>query len=347
MAVRSRRRLWGVLLAVIGVLAILWLVREAGTEALAASMDRLLPWVPLLLLLEGGRIGLELLATRAVLGPHARSVPGRALLRAQLVGNSVVMSTPLGRPAGEAVKALMLAPHVGTGRGFAVGVVGQSLTLVVNGTLALAGWAGASFALSARADDGGAELVTAMAAMGAVTLGLGLGVQLAARSVAVSRAVGRIERARIFIQRFRDASAELSLVPTRPLLLMFASRGLQVAQFALLLYVFGTQLGLQVVLVAQGIYLVGAAAGDLVPAQLGVIDGAFALAAPLLGVSVATGIAIALAVHLAQLAWVAIGAFGGMLLGRGRQEAARPPAEEPRASEVGVAVTPSTPPVAG
>jgi hypothetical protein len=340
-------------------LAIVWLVRAAGTAELAVFMDRLVPFIPVLLLLEALRIGLELLTTRAVLGEHARAVPLRALVRAQLVANSIIMSMPTGRPAGEALKAVLLAPHVGTGRAFAVGVVGQSLTLIVNGIFALCAWlvlpldlGGASAA--AVGGGGGANATTlalALMTMGLVTLSLGGFVQLAARSHRVSRTVGRIERVRMAVERFRSASAELSLVPVRPALLMLCSRGFQVAQFALLLHAFGVGASLEVALVAQGIYLLGAAAGDLVPAQLGVVDGAFALAAPLFGASVSAGVAIAIALHLAQLVWVALGALLGIAL-RQRAAVAPVPEREPeQRADTGDAIaaavaTPSVPPAA-
>jgi hypothetical protein len=50
----------------------------------------------------------------------------------------------------------------------------------------------------------------------------------------------------------------------------------------------------------------GGAAGDFIPGQLGATDGAFALAAPTLHVSVADAIAVAIVAHFLQLAGAAI-----------------------------------------
>jgi hypothetical protein len=308
----GRRRLWGLALTALGVLAIVWLVREAGAEALQASMRTLLPWVAPLLLLEGVRIGLELLQMRLLLGEHGGVVPLGTLVRAQLVSNAVAMSTPIGRPAGETVRALLLTPYVGDGRAFAIGVVGQAQTLLVNGTFA------ATALAVAFARDLPLALQTALLGMAAATLVLGVGLQLLARSHAPSRLLRRIERLSAFVERLREATASLSVMPWPALLALLASRALQVAQFSLLVFVFGAAAGvgdgITTGALSQGIYLLGASVGDLVPAQLGVVDGAFAMAAPWLDVPVATAVAMALALHIAQLGWVAIGAFAGVLL---------------------------------
>jgi hypothetical protein len=312
------RRLWGLALTALGVLAIVWLVREAGADALQASMRRLLPWIAPLLVLEGARIGLELLQMRLLLGEHGGAVPLKTLLRAQLVSNAVAMSTPMGRPAGETVRALLLTPYVGDGRAFAIGVVGQAQTLLVNGTYA------ASALVVAFAWGLPGVLQTALLGMVATTLILGTGLQLLARSHAPSRLLRRIERLSAFVERLREATTSLSVMPWPALLALMASRGLQVAQLTLLIFVFGAAAGpgdgLATGLLSQGIYLLGASVGDLVPAQLGVVDGAFAMAAPFLAVPVATAVAMAIALHIAQLGWVAIGAFAGALL-----RPARPP----------------------
>jgi hypothetical protein len=62
-------------------------------------------------------------------------------------------------------------------------------------------------------------------------------------------------------------------------------------------------------LLAQGVNAVGGALGDLIPAQVGTTDGAFTLAAPLLGLAASASIAIAVLVHLIQ----AFGAIAGVV----------------------------------
>ena len=56
-----------------------------------------------------------------------------------------------------------------------------------------------------------------------------------------------------------------------------------------------------------GPHLVGLAAGDLVPGQIGALDGAFAFASSALGITRAAALSIPVVLHVVQLAWGAIG----------------------------------------
>jgi hypothetical protein len=60
--------------------------------------------------------------------------------------------------------------------------------------------------------------------------------------------------------------------------------------------------------VTEGVHLVGAAVGDLMPSQLGTTEANFTLAAAALALPAASAVSIALLAHLAQILWVLVGA---------------------------------------
>jgi len=72
---------------------------------------------------------------------------------------------------------------------------------------------------------------------------------------------------------------------------------------------------------AQGLgdhlLLIGASAGDVVPGQIGALEGAFSFLADAVGTTRRQGVAIALLIHLVQLAWVLVG-FVVFALGRAK-----------------------------
>ena len=49
--------------------------------------------------------------------------------------------------------------------------------------------------------------------------------------------------------------------------------------------------------------MVGGSLGDFVPGQLGATHGAFALAAPWLGIAVSDAVAVAISLHFQQVLW--------------------------------------------
>ena len=74
----------------------------------------------------------------------------------------------------------------------------------------------------------------------------------------------------------------------------------------MLLHALGTGARADLALLAEGIQVLGAAAGDLVPAQLGATEGAFALCAPSLQLTQASALSMAVVVHGTQLLFAAL-----------------------------------------
>jgi hypothetical protein len=59
---------------------------------------------------------------------------------------------------------------------------------------------------------------------------------------------------------------------------------------------------------ANGVGLVGASLGDLVPGQLGATDATFAVSAGTVGLTRESAISVALVIHLVQMTWLSIAA---------------------------------------
>jgi hypothetical protein len=104
------------------------------------------------------------------------------------------------------------------------------------------------------------------------------------------------------LERFADL---LVAAPGRLLsavLMQLVGRTIQGSQLAVIvLALSGVQPILAKAYLTQAVYLVGAAFGEFVPAQLGSTDAVFVLAAPTLGLTVTAAFAATLALHGVQL----------------------------------------------
>jgi hypothetical protein len=290
-----------------GVLALALLVRGVGVAALVATVRALGRWIPLLFALEGCRIAAEAVMTWSVSRHVRRSVGLGAMTRIHVVGFAVASVMPAGRAACEAVKAAMLSRYIGAPRAAAVGAANQSLAMLGGGLM------GVACAVAAVAITGLSPLALAFAAYVLVTAAACALVQIACRRPSVGGfLLRRFARADQAASSFRDALAEIPVVPACATVVAFVNRVIQALELGILVHAVGGRAGVGGALLATGVNLVGGSIGDLVPGQLGATDGAFALAAPALGVALADGVAIALTIHLVQLAWAAVGAVAAI-----------------------------------
>ncbi len=288
----------------IGLGAVAFLINEAGSTAVRGSLAEAATVIPLLFILEGGRIGCEAICTRWVVIGAGGTVPWGPLIRASAVSYSVCIITPIGRPVGETVRAAMIESFAGPERAALAATTNQTLTLVGNAALAAA--AAILVVISKEPSFLTAALV--IYALGAC--GIALAIQVVARWRGfVSWLVSIAPRYRKNVVGFYRSTKRTAFIPLAPALIMIAGRGLQGLQFGVLGYALGIGFGLDTVFIGQGINLIGGAIGDWIPAQIGTIDGAFTVAASSIGVPQAVGLSIAVMVHCVQLFWVAIGAL--------------------------------------
>ncbi|MGK3981455.1 lysylphosphatidylglycerol synthase domain-containing protein [Sorangium sp. So ce136] len=299
---RARRRaLLHAALGAFGLAALAALIRHVGAAEMLEAVTRAAPFLPILVALEAARVGCETLATGA-LCPR-RSVPPAELLRIHVVSYPVMALMPAGRAAGEAVKAALLSPYVGAPRAAAIATANQSLALLSAAPLSLLA------ALAIWHIGGGVSaLALGVLAHAALLVASGLGVAFAARQrAAFAWLARRFASAGHAAAAFQEAVRERPPVPARPFAACVAGRAIQAAQYAVLLAAVGAASGPVRALAAYGVGAVGTALGDLIPGQVGATDGAFTLAAPLLGLTAGSAIAISVLVHLLQAAFALAG----------------------------------------
>ena len=315
-APRKRARLglvFRLIVAALGIALLVFLVREVGVDALWNVLAPAVSWVPLIALLEAVRIGFDALATRLILGERVRRVSFGLLYLAQIVAHAVMNVFPAGRSASEAVKAALLAPHLGGAPAAAMGYTNQANVLISSGLFTVL------CLLGALASPEPTLLVIGLLAHTAVLIFSGFGMRFAATSKIIA---GRTARHLPWlwrrVERFHDASRETPLVSPAPIAAMFAGRAVQTVEYAVIAYAVGIDIGALEALAVQGTNLVAAAVGVFVPGQLGSAEAVFAAAADVLDTTVARAMSIALLSHAVQLLFVGAG-FALLLTWRARR----------------------------
>ena len=288
-----------VLLGIVGLGGALWLARQVGAARLGHLIAMSAGWFALVWLLEGARLALDVMATRWLL---RRPVPLRTLVVAHLVAYPMVLFFPAGRLAGEALKANMLAPHVGVDRAAAAAVLNQALPLLAGFIISVPCVLFVALELGPRH-----PLAIAVFVQSCTAIALALLIVVASRRRAISQLLLRVsKRVGAEAERTRQHIVGLGLVPWPALGANVLNRMMLGAQLLVLTVGLGAG-GLRDGVLVFAAHLVGAAAGDLVPAQLGATDGVLTLAANAIGISFEQAVAIALLVHAAQLTWAGIG----------------------------------------
>lgn len=290
------------LFALFGVLALCLLVRDAGLATLSRILRMALPWLPLVTALEVVRVGADALSSLWSLGERARAVPGRILVRAQLLATAVSALAPAGRAAGEATKAALLAPWTGAPEAAAAATTVQAVALLAGGLISIP-CALAAFALSGRS-----TMTLALSLHAVALLGIGAAMRMGMRAQVLRAYIDRrFRRAAPVTEAFQATARATRLFPPLPIAAMFGGRVLQVVQYAILARAVGVDLTMPRALVAQGANMVSLAVGALVPGQVGVSEGAFAFSADALGIALAPAISIALLAHVLQVVFVPVG----------------------------------------
>lgn len=298
-------------LFVLGVTAVVLLVRAAGPGAVLDTLLRAGVWLPLIVALEVGFAGMDVLALRSLAGPRAESVPRATWLRSALVAYGIMILLPAGRAGGEIARAASLGPHVGGAHAIAMATRLQAVTLLANSVISIPCWA--AVALASHALEPLAWLVLGN---GVVTGVVGGAIVLTSRRSRVGGWLGgRIAALATHGARFDEALRDQT--PWTPAILWCSlGRALQSLQYGVILLSVGGTLTVTSAFVSQGIHLVGAGFGDMVPNQVGITEGAYRIFADVLGLAdaPARAIGIALVARICQssLAGVAL-AVGAVL----------------------------------
>jgi len=269
-------------------------------------------WLPLICGLEILRIVFETAASLWALGSLARRIPMSTLFRAHLLGHGIGNLAPAPRAVNETIKATLVAPFVGAAAATAAGFINQAATLIAVGLLSLPCGA-AIFVLTGPSPWFWVSMVHAV-----VVVGSGLGLQTVIRARGPGRWLARrIPSLDARATAFRAHSLETGLWARGPVAGLLLSRCIQTLQYAIAAYALGIDIGFLRALAAEGVQLVAAAVGVFVPGGVGTQDGAFTLAAELLGTTVARATSLALLMRCDQLVWLFV-ASAVALVGRGR-----------------------------
>ncbi len=301
------------LLLVGGLVVVAVLVRAAGVDRVLDVLGHAGVWVPAVIGLEAVFVAPDVVGARILLGDAAKKAPLSTWVRATALAYASTVLLPTGRAAGEAARAATFAPDVGAARAAGASTRLQAAVLFANMafSLVIVGF------LAARVGQAW-PLAASLATNALGCLALGSALLAVLRS---TRLAGWLRRR---FPRFVEAHRDDAQVTTRVTTVLgiaclsFLGRIAQTAQYAVVLHAVGGQASVDGALTAQGVHLVAAAAGDLVPSQIGAAEGAYRAFAGVLGLAGAPerALSIALVVRIAQ--WCAAGAclLAGTLVGR-------------------------------
>ena len=305
-------------MTICGLAAVSLVVNGIGLAVVERAVRQGAAYLPILIALEFGILLCSLRGLRTLYGDAAKRLPTPVLIRAGMIGYAVNGLLPAGRAVAEATRASLVSGWVGSGRAAAAAGRMQAVALLVNAIVSLPA------ALALLLAIGPSWFVLAVAINGVVTFALGMGMLLAAKHWRIGAWLGRrVKRASSFGADLDVHLMGERLVPWSAIGWELCGRLIQVLQNGILVAAVGGAIGILPAFSSEGIHLVGASVGDLIPAQLGVMEGNFTLAAHALGLAAAAAVSIALLAHLTQLVWVVIGSLVPIAW-----RARKPPSEE-------------------
>jgi hypothetical protein len=309
-------------MATLGLCGVALLVHRAEGTSVIAALKAAAVYFPFILLLEGGMLACEAAALWRLYGEDRHKLGVADLARAAVVGYPMMILLPVGRAAAEAMRAGLLTAKTSGARAAAAATRMQGVLLLANAGISVLCTLAGLWLL------GPSLLPAAVAANGIGVFVLGMSILYGGRRVGIGAWLGR-RSARVghagseFDAHLREGAA----VPWIAVLLAFGARVLQTTQYALLLVAVGGALGVAPGLTAEAIHLVGAAAGDLIPGQLGATEASYTLWSQALGVGAGSALAIALLGHLNQACWATIGSLAALALPAETKNAARKAAQ--------------------
>jgi uncharacterized membrane protein YbhN (UPF0104 family) len=263
------------------------------------------PWLPLILALETVQLLSDVMAMRWLLRHCLGDIPWSTWVRSSAVAYAMMILLPAGRAAGEVARATLLARHVGTKAAATAGA--QLQTAYVGAILVASALEGVTVAVAFGASTPLAWLLGGNALLMAVTCAGLLALLWDAR------AARWLEGLRRRLPGASDAKAHWDPGPRRsvPLqagVICACGRATQIFQYGVILAAVGGTPNARGALVAHGVHLVGATAGDVVPNQLGIVDGTYSAFAGALGLgdNPARALSIAFVAHAAQLTLAAL-----------------------------------------
>lgn len=259
------------LLFVFGVGGLVYLVHDAGPEAVWTTLLGAGVFIPFIMLCEIGFVGMDVVSLRLMFGERARGVPLTVWLRSAMMAYGIMILLPAGRAGGEVMRAANLAPYIGGARAAAGAALLQGVTLWGNTLISIP-----CYLAVAAASGPTSTLALLVAGNGVATGVLGSVLLFGARMSRIGGWLGRRVKALAnHGAHFDESLKEMNAVPTRPIAAALGGRLFQSLQYGLILLAVGGALSIGTALVSQAIHLVGAGLGDMVPNQMGITEGAY------------------------------------------------------------------------
>jgi hypothetical protein len=333
----SQRLRAGLLLAAIGAAALVWTVRQAGTDTVIAGVERIGGWIVVIWLLGGFRAVIRTAAWRLCLEPHRRVGFG-SMFSAYLVGDAIGNVTPFGLLISEPSKIVLLrgrAELPSLVAALAVENLFYSATVVVMlvaGTVALLTF----FAVPAAMRDVSIGILALTLAFAAAAAWIVAGRRrpvtgaiewLVRRGIGVEYWGERLPRVRETGDRIFGFAARGAGVVAALIALETAYHAAAVAEiwFAIALITTAAP-GVMTAFVLEYVNRAITAGFQFVPMWLGVDEAGTSLATGVLGLGAPAGVSLALARKTRNLVWTAIGL--GLFVRRGLTFAAVQKASE-------------------
>jgi hypothetical protein len=275
-----------------------FVVGKKDIQNLEEAVRRSAALLPLMVLLEGVMLACSIFGLRALYGRQRDAISVRGWVRAAAWGYLVGLVAPAGRAAGEAVRAVILHKEGGGPTAGLAAVRIQAVALCANGVASVIA------AVATYAVVGPTRLTAFVAINAAVTGFFGAGLVFGQKTKIAAGWMRKLHGpAKVAL--FDEALSQESHL-ARGFLWEVIGRGFQWSQYTLVVVSVGGHAGVLVGLVAQGVHLVAASVGDLIPGQLGVSEANFALSSAALGMSGMSGSVIGVMIHSAQLLFMAV-----------------------------------------
>ena len=293
------RAIGRVLIPLAGIALVVALVRDAGPSHVASVLRQAGPWVPLIFLMETGQIVADYTTLRSILGPSWRAIPLWTRVRACAVAYAMMILLPAGRAAGEVARGALFAKYIGAARSAAASAKLQAVYILANGVISVV-----DFLVVGAVLGWGSALALLLAANTVLMLAMAAALWAILWDGRVGRWLDGLRR------RFQaggaeghDEHASDRARPWRGVAICSTVRLVQVAQYGFIVCAVGGAAGIRPAFVAHGIHLVAATVGDVVPNQLGVVDGAYRAFASVVGFAgaPARALSIAFVERIAQL----------------------------------------------
>jgi len=264
------QRLGRFLLFAVGVAALGAMIHQVGAATIGTAISRTARWLPLICALDFMWVALEGGALLTLYGAERRSIPGLAWLHVSLVHYATFMLVPMGRASAELTRAALIKRYVNRDLAAAGAALMQSLTMVSNGITSLIA---ASFLVTLAHSR---TLLFAVVGNASMLLVLGVLSYLVLRHVKVGGFLGKkfkklAEAGPGFDQQF------VATKPRHAVALVFCVLGrcLQAVQYGIIILAVTGQLSIPHAWIAEGIQMAARSAGDFIPNQVGVTEGAF------------------------------------------------------------------------